>query len=504
MQFIKTILAVLTALVIFTVLGIIFFLTIISFSLDDKVINIKENSILKINLKGPLKDQEVDNPFENFGFHSGASRSVGLVSLVQTIKKASSDDKIKGIVIEPGLYYQGYSGLEELRNSLIQFRDSGKFVVSWAENYSEKGYYLASASDEVYMAPEGYFEFNGLNASVIFFKKFFEKYDIEPEIFRVGEYKSAVEPFLREDLSPENREQLASLLNSIDQYNLSKIAESRNIPFENVVSASKEMKVHNAEEAYEQKLIDGVIFKDEFIDLMKKKMEVEKEEDLNIISYSAYSSQLKKGSSENQIAIVIAEGQVMPGNSPDELSSGYITKFLKKVREDEKVKAVVLRINSPGGEMQSSELIWREVKLTAEKKPVIASFSNLAASGGYYIAMGADSIVAEPTTITGSIGIFGMMFNFGDMLDKQLGITFDEVNTGDFSGMMTVNRSLTEAEREVIQKQVNKGYDTFIQRVADGRKTDKEKILAVASGRVWSGLQALDNGLVDALGGLET
>ncbi|MDH5476648.1 MAG: signal peptide peptidase SppA, partial [Cyclobacteriaceae bacterium] len=328
---------------------------------------------------------------------------------------------------------------------------------------------------------------------------------IGPQIFRVGDFKSAVEPFLREDMSDENRLQVSSYLNAINDNIIENVASSRDIALVTLKEISDEMKVRSAKDAVDYGLVDALYYKDEFLATLREQLDIESTDDIESISYDDYKksfSTYKKSS--NQIAVIVAEGEIVRGEAEQGMIGGEkFARELRKARENDKVKAVVVRINSPGGDFIASDMMWREVQLTAMEKPIIASMSDYAASGGYYMAMACDTIFAQPNTITGSIGIFGMIFNMEKLMNDKLGITTDPVNTGEYSGMMTMSRPLTSQEKNIIQKQLERGYDTFTSKAAEGRKMPIEELLKVASGRVWTGEQAFENGLVDVMGGLD-
>lgn len=502
MSFLKNILSTLLALVIFSLIALFILIGVISAISEKEKFVVKDNSILHLKLNKPISEQEVENPFEELGTIGGPSSSIGLMKLKEAINNAASDEKIKGIYLDVQVFMGGMASLEEVRNALLEFKDSGKFIVAYAEFYSEGAYYLASVADKVILHTEGEVEINGLNANVTFFKGMFDKFGIEPQIFRVGEFKSAVEPFIRKDLSEENELQLKELLGSINGTMLTSIANSRNLTFEEVEDISNQMKVRKAEDALSLKLVDYLMYEDEVLDLLNQQAGVDEAELVVYQKYKTTYSDYK--STTNKIAVIVASGDIVMGKG-DENSVGS-TKFAKLIREarlDESIKAIVLRINSPGGAYLASDVMWREIKLATEAKPVIASMSDYAASGGYYLAMPCDTIVAQPNTITGSIGIFGMLFNFSELLEDRIGITHDEVSTGEYSGILTVTRSLTDAEKSIFQSSVERNYETFVSKAAEGRNMSIEDLKAVAGGRVWTGIQAKEKGLVDVLGSFD-
>ncbi len=505
MKFLRNFAASLLALVVFTSMSFFLFFIIMMAMGDKEEFEVKENSVLKINLAQALDDRDNDDPFGAMPW-SGDINRVGIIDLRQALEHAATDDKIKGVVLYAPSLMGGYALGQEARQILADFKQSGKFIWSYAELLTEGGYYLSSVADKVYISPEGMVEWNGLAVEINFFKRAFDKLDIEPQIFRVGDYKSAVEPFMLDKMSEANREQVRSMIGSIYESIVDDIAADVALSKEQLLELSDNMTVQSAQDAVDHGLITGLLYKDEFEELLAKELEVEKTRDINYVTYRQYNKSFSNYvKSKNKVAVIIADGAITMGKKEKGLiTPGQFTKELRQAREDEKVKAVVFRINSPGGDALASDLIWREVVKTAEVKPVVASMSNYAASGGYYLAMAADTIVAEPTTLTGSIGIFGMIFNIGDFMANKLGITTDGESTGTFSNLYTSSRALTEAEKTIIQNSVNNGYEAFTSKAAQGRGMAIEDLKAVASGRVWTGAQARENGLVDVLGGLQT
>jgi protease-4 len=506
MNFFKTFLATLLALTVFTFLSFLFFILLLAGMSAQKTVVVRSNSVLHLKLDAQITEQEVDNPFEELPW-SSQPPGIGLVQLRETLKHAAEDPNIQGIFLQVTYPMAGFATLEEIRSALLRFRQSGKWVVAYSDVMSEPAYYVATASDKIYLNPEGELEFNGLTVEVSFFKRLFDKLEIKPEIFRVGDYKSAVEPFMLEKMSAENRQQITELVESVYGFILSRIAEERNIPEEHLRKISDKMLVRNAAQAVAYRLVDSLLYYDEVIDEMKSRIGLEEKKDLNLITYKKYRKSVVKPvakESENEIAVVVAEGTIIPGKSQEGvIGSDSFSDVMRKVRKNKKVKAVVLRINSPGGSFQASDAMWREIVLTSREKPVIASMSDYAASGGYYMAMACDSIVAQPHTITGSIGIFSVLFDASDFLRNKLGITFDEVRTGEFGEMITLTRPLSDAEKQFWQKRTEEIYETFTRKAAEGRRVSQQTIKQVAGGRVWTGDQALDRKLVDVLGGLD-
>jgi protease IV len=507
MSFGKSFLAAFLALVVFTAIGFFLFIGIISALSSEKEVVLEENSVLHLKLDGEITEQEKDNPFSGIPLVGNDIENVGLIQLKQAIVHAKTDEKIKGIFLEVGHPSTGFSTLEEVRAALIDFRKSGKWVIAYNETMTEGAYYMASAADKIYLNPEGEIEFNGLTVEIGFYKRLFDKLEIKPEIFRVGEFKSAVEPFFLEKMSDANRLQLTELVNSIYDHVLVRIAEARNIPKAKLEEISDKMLVRNAATAKELGLVDSLLYEDEFRTLMKNKVGIADDKEISFIKYGKYRKSFSTyKSSKNEIAVIVADGTIMPGKANPQdrvIGADTFVKEIRKAREDKDIKAIVLRINSPGGEFRSSDRMWREITLAAKAKPVIASMGDYAASGGYYLAMACDTIVAQPHTITGSIGIFGMMFDMSGFLGNKIGVTFDEVKTGEFGEMYTVTRPLTDVEKSFWQKNLDDHYETFTSKAAQGRHMQIDDLKKVASGRVWTGEQALGNKLVDVLGGID-
>jgi protease-4 len=508
MRFLGNVLAVIVGLLVFSVLSFFLLAGLIAvISSSEEEIKIKENTVLVMNLEGRIlveRSSEDDPDFSSLGFFGGVP-TIGLTSLKTAIKNAGKDENIKGIFLKGGTFMAGQAGIKELRDELKNFQKSGKFIISYGEIYTENGYYLSSVSDEVYINPSGLMEFNGLSSETVFFKGLFEKLEIEPEVFRVGDFKSAVEPFLLDKMSDENRLQTESFLKDMNLFYLSEIAESRGMDIETILNINSNMLVRKINDATELNLVDGIWYEDQVIDLMKQKLGLEKEDKINTINISGINKATKAKSkySGNRIAVIVAEGEIMGGNAEGLISSEKFKEEIKKAKNNKNVKAIVLRVNSPGGSSLASEVLWRELDLAKNEKPVIASMGEVAASGGYYIAAASDSIVAQPNTITGSIGVFALWFNAQGLLNNKLGITTDVVKTGEFSDFLSPTRKVSEMERSIFQAQTEEAYDIFLDRVAKGRNMTKEEVMKVASGRVWTGNQALENGLVDVLGGLE-
>lgn len=508
LQFLKFVLATVVGLFLFFIVSLFILIGIGSaFSSEEKA-EVKSNSILKLDLDRPIQEVGVENPFSDFSFpFAGNADIIGLKDIREAIAFAKDDDRIKGIYIKAENPGAGWATLEEIRSALVDFKASKKTIYAYGEYYSEKGYYLASAADKIYLNPAGGMEWNGLSAEYDFYKGTFDKLEIKPLVFRVGEFKSAIEMFSRKDMSEASKKQSIELLNALNDHYLGNISKSRNIPVNELKSLADTLAISSTASAQKYKLITHSGYFDELETALKKHLKVDESKDINYVSLGKYMKAdhpSSKGDFNKRIAVVVAEGDIVSGDGGEgSIGSDKFVKELKKIRENDKIKAVVIRINSPGGSSLASDVMWREIQLTAKKKPVIASMSDVAASGGYYMAMACDTIVAQPNTITGSIGIFALLFNVEGLMTNKLGITFDGVKTNPHADWPTLTREMSDFEKEKIQRSVNQGYETFTTKAAKGRKMSVEKLKTLASGRVWSGIEAKSNGLVDILGGLE-
>lgn len=513
MQFLKYVLATVVGIFLTWVIGFLLFVGIAASASKGDAPIVEENSVLKISFDAPIVERESgDNPFKDLNLPVGNDEGgIGIVEFKKTLARAKTDNNIKGIYLDMSSVRAGFASLEEIRNALIDFKKSGKFILAYGEMYSEGAYYVASVADKIYLNPAGLMEINGLSTNITFFKGTLAKLEVEPEIFKVGDFKSAVEPFFLDKMSEPSRLQTTSFLNSIYNHYLDKVAESRKIDRKELEVISDSMLVRDAADALKYKIVTNLGYYDEVQDELRKLLKIEADDKIEFIGLSSYQkaddekSELNEGKgSGDRVAVIFASGEITSGKGSDEvIGSDRIAEAIRKARLDKKVKAVVLRINSPGGSAMASDVMWREVMLTKKVKPIIASMSDVAASGGYYMAMGCNKIVAQPTTITGSIGVFGMMFNTQKLLNNKLGVTMDGVKTGEFSDLGNMTRPLTAYERKVIQQSVEKIYGEFTSKAAEGRHMKVEDLRAVASGRVWSGVEAKEKGLVDVLGGLD-
>ena len=511
MKFLGNVLAVIVGLFAFSIVAMLIFFGIIGLvaSSSEKEVTLESNSILHLDLNGRTlveRTSEEDLVFGSFLDPFGGENTAGLVNLKKAIGEAKTNENVKGIYLNAGLIGAGQAGLLELREALLDFKESGKFIVAYDEAYSEGGYFLASVADEIYLNPLGGIDFNGFSSEGIFLKGFFEKVGIKPEVFRVGEFKSAVEPFILDKMSPENRLQTQYFLDDINNHALDLIAKSRGIAQDSLIRINHQMLVRKPKDAVTYKLATALKYEDEVHSILKEKLGLKEDDQIATINATDLCGMAKSKNitSSNRIAVILAEGEIVDGNADGAISSEKFAKEIRKARKDENIKAIVLRVNSPGGSILASDVIWREMSEAKKVKPVIVSMGEVAASGGYYIAAPADTIVAQPNTITGSIGIFGILFNVQELVNDKLGVTTDVVSTGELSDFGNMARPLSEVERTIIQSSVEDGYETFISRVAEGRGMHPDSVRKIASGRVWTGSQAKARGLVDVLGGLNT
>lgn len=510
-QFFKFVLATIVGLILTTVIILFIGFIIIAAASSDKSVDVSSNSVLRIAFTSTIPERTPNNPLAGLSFLGlDGDKSIGLNDILANIKKAKTDSNIKGIFLDESYIESQEATTEEIRNALIDFKTSGKFVIAYSEVYTQGFYYLASVADKVYLNPKGIFEFKGFSSQITFLKGALDKLGIEAQIIKVGTYKSAVEPLVLTKMSDANRMQVTSYLGSLYDHFLTNIGKSRGINKDSLFNYANNMSVQSPEDALRLKLVDGLKYKDEILDELKARTGTDKKKDLAHVEIADYtksddnsSDDDSKNSSGNRIAVVYASGEINGGEGDDNaIGSERISRALRKVRLDNKVKAVVLRVNSPGGSSLASDVIWREVMLTKKVKPIIVSMGDVAASGGYYISCAADSIIAEPNTITGSIGIFAILPNLQKLFNDKLGVTFDGVTTGKYADLGDISRPLRPDEREILQNQVNRGYDEFTKAVATGRGKTQAYINSIGQGRVWTGEQALKIGLVDRLGNI--
>ena len=511
MNFIKTFLAGLLAVVVGTFLVFFFWIFIllgIAGSMEKSVV-VHPESILKIDFSEVLTDAPSSDPLAGIDLMTlQTTRQLSLFKALRAIEAAGADDRIKGIYLrmngEGGV--KGSALLEELREALLEFKQSGKFIIAYNETYSQGQYYLASVADKIYLQPEGGMDWSGLSSNVMFYKGLLDKLDLRAEVFRptACKYKSAVEPFILDKMSSANREQMQALVNSMWGTISGAVCESRGIDSVKMRRITDNLQVTLPEEALEYGFVDSLVYEDQMEDVFA---ELGVSDDCDFITLGDYASQVGadlKNISADQVAIVYADGQIVDGEGyGKEIYGNTLAAKIAGVREDEKVKAVVLRVNSPGGSALASDVIWREVELLRAEKPVVVSMGSYAASGGYYISCPADVIVADRLTLTGSIGVFGMILDTREALKNKLGITIDGVKSNASSSFLATE-PLTPIQRSMIMRGVDKVYTTFTNDVAEGRNLPIEKVLDIAGGRVWSGADALGIGLIDTYGGLKT
>lgn len=438
--------------------------------------------------------------------NKGAVNSVGLVEVLNAISNAKTDDKIKGIYIKSGSSANGLASLEQIRDAVKDFKTSGKFVVTYAESYSQTDYYTASVADSIYVHPMGGVEIKGLASSIMFFKGALDKLEVKPEIFYCGQFKSATEPFRLDKMSEPNRKQLAAMQADVWQEFVKAFAEKTGKTAEEINEIARNYTLRTPEDAVNNRFVNGIMYKDEVENVLRKLTGKEEKDELPFIAVGEYVAGIKRSVNKDEIAVLVAEGNIIDGKSSSstpEIASEDIIEQIRKIRDNEHIKGVVIRVNSGGGSALASENIHRELLLLKAKKPYVVSMGDYAASGGYYIAAHADSIYAMPNTITGSIGVFGMMFSTRDLMKNKLGLTTDTEKNAPYADFPTLSRDFTAEERVIIQSGVDSTYSRFKQRVADGRKMTVARVDSIGQGRIWTGTEAVKNGLVDALGGLD-
>ena len=514
-SFLKYTLASLLALFLFSIICTVIFLVSVAGMVANEgmTASVKDNTILRISLNGVLPEQTKDVPFTSL-MNGGEEDVPGLQTLVEAIQKAKENKHVKGIYLENITLSGTPATTQELRQALMDFKESGKFIIAYSDTYSQSGYYIASVADKIMLNPEGLVDWHGLASEPMFYKDAMAKLGVKMQVFKVGSFKSAVEPFINTEMSEANREQVTSFLTDIWQNMLNEVSTSRKIDAEKLNTLADEyMAMHPADYMVENKLVDTLVYIDGAKEYLKKAMELGEDESLRFISPKemAKAEIPDYKEQDDKVAVYYAVGDIvqtasnmspMGGNSP-QIVGEKVVDDLRALREDKNVKAVVLRVNSGGGSAYASEQIWREVELLKAEKPVVVSMGGLAASGGYYISSGANKIFAEPTTLTGSIGIFGMIPDMSELITQKVGVKFDVVKTNALSDMGTMSRPMNAEEGQLMQAMIERGYETFTGRVAMGRKMDINKVKEIAEGRVWTGEQAKERGLVDKIGNLD-
>ena len=506
-QFFKMMLATIAGIFIVTVVG--FFLLAAVFSASaffgSKTTETADNSVLKITLDKTVEDRVSSNPLSYFDPFTGSlNMPVGLNNILRGIEKAALDPRIKGIYLDLNEVKAGVATVEEIRNAIKDYKQSGKFVIAYADEYSQKAYYLATVADKIYLNPHGRLTFIGLSSEILSYKGLLDKLGIDMQIIRHGKFKAAVEPFVMKEISPENREQISVYIGSIWNTMLQTISSARDIRIDELNRMADEMEPATAKDAVDKGLVDKLLYKDELVAELCKYVGVKSETELRHIGIADYSRAPTKATkySKNKIAVIYASGEIARGEGYDGVMSVDISNAVRQARSDSGVKAIVFRVNSPGGDAQASEIIARELELAGKVKPVIVSMGDLAASGGYWIATPADAILANRTTITGSIGVFGMVPNFQKTMNDKLGLTVNVVGTNKHSDFISAYRPLNATEKERLQKSVEDIYSKFIDKVSTFRNLTPSEVDSLGQGRVWSGNNAFDNALIDGIGGL--
>jgi len=474
----------------------------------DKTISVKRNSVLHMTFDNEIPERSSNNPLSNFSFDGNFEKMpVGLNDILGNIEKAKGDDNIKGIYLDISSIPAGIATVEEIRNALIDFKTSGKFILAYSEGYSQGAYYLATVADKIYLNPQGLVEFKGLSRQIMFYKNLLSKLEVEMQIFRHGKFKSATEPFFLDKMSKENREQTSAYVSSIWGYVVEGISKQRDVAVSDLNKYADNMLITDGESALHYKLVDQLLYKDEVLEVLKEMTGASAIDKITYVSMHKYvHAPAKKNvaSFKDKIAVVYASGSIEGGEGDEKsIGSETVSKAIREARLDKEVKAIVLRVNSPGGSALASDVIWREMVLAKKEKPVVVSMGDVAASGGYYIACAADAIVAHPNTVTGSIGVFGVFPNMQNLFANKLGINVDTVNTNKHSDILSPYRPVAPDEAQVIQKWIENVYADFIAKVGEGRKMPVADVDSIGQGRVWSGTDAKRIGLVDELGGIK-
>jgi protease-4 len=511
-EFFKYVLATVVGIIAVSAIGFfLFFMAIgILVSSTEKQVSVQNNSMLVIDLERQIVDRAPNDPFEDLEIPGFTQiKTIGLDQIQQSLEKAVYDDRIKGVYLKLSMTNGGMASVEEIRNMLIAFKDScDKPVYAYGNMYDQKAYYLSTVADDVVVHPMGGVDFRGLGGEMMFFTNMLEKIGIDMQIIRHGKFKAAVEPFMLEKMSEENREQQLTYMGSLWNHMLQGISEKRNISVEELNAMADEVQtLKKGDDLVETGLVDAAKYKDEVLDDLREITGIKAGKDVPSVEAGKYASVEVSGKSKpysrNKLAVIYASGDIGTSMGGEVIIGEKIGREIRKARQDSSYKAIVLRVNSPGGSVFDSEVIWREVKLAAEEKTMVVSFGDVAASGGYYISCPADQIVAHPNTITGSIGIFGIIPEFSELLNEKIGISTDVVQTNENSNFLSLTRPMTEYERNMMQQNIEEGYDIFISHVAEGRGMTKEQVDEIGQGRVWSGENAKEIGLIDEFGGLQ-
>ena len=503
-QFFKTFFASLLALIIFTILGVVVIISIAAgFSKEEQKVT-APNSVLVIDLSETFTEQTKSDPFSEL-MRQKNGKTPSLSQLIGLLQNAKKDSTIKGLYIKCQENPNGYASSEEIRNALLDFKKSNKFIIAYGETITQKGYWIGSAANEIFTHPQGGVEFAGFSYETMFLKGLLDKLEVKPQVFYAGKFKSATEPFRYSQMSDANKLQTSVWLNALYTSFLQGVADTRGMEVASLKQLANDGKIQNANDALQNNLVDGLLYDDQVKKLIAKKLQVTKQQDISFVSINDYAATVAlRGSGKGKIAVIFADGDIEMGKgSNDAIASDDYRVLLQKIKNDESIDAVVLRVNSPGGSALASDIIWREIDLLKKEKPVVVSMGNYAASGGYYIACGADSIIADANTITGSIGVFSVIPNIEGFMKNKLGITFDRVKTGQYADVPSTTRTMNATEERFIQSGVDSVYYSFKARVAKGRKKSIEYVDSIAQGRVWIGADAVKVGLVDKIGSLQ-
>ncbi|MBN2666582.1 MAG: signal peptide peptidase SppA [Bacteroidales bacterium] len=508
--FLKYVLATITGIIIVSILFMVILLASFSAMMvsGDKPASVAENSVLVLKAGISIPDKGSKSPYAGFDLiNMTITPAPGLNEILHNLKKAATDDKIKGVLIENGMVPSGWATTEELREGLKKFRESGKFVIAWSDYVlMQEGYYLSTAADKIYINPSSTVDFKGLSGEVLFYKNALEKLGVEVQVIRHGKFKGAVEPYILDELSKENREQISTYIGSIWSHVLADISSARGISVENLNSIADNLTGYVAPGALASGLVDGLLYHDQLIDTLKIRLGLTTDDKINMVpmhKYTRVPESKKTAYSRKKISVVYASGSIVNGRGGETSIGGdSFRDVIRKERKDTTVKAIVLRVNSRGGSAIASDIIWRELELAAKDKPVVISMGNYAASGGYFISAPGTKIFASPTTITGSIGVFGLVPNAGKLMEKKLGISFETVETNANSDFPSVYRPMNTVEKEAMQRTIENTYSDFVNKVSSGRKMTFNAVDSIAQGRVWSGSDAMKLGLADGLGGL--
>lgn len=508
--FLKYVLATITGIIIVSILFMVILLASLSTMMvsGDKPASITDNSVLVLKAGVTIPDRGSKNPYAGIDLiNMTISPAPGLNEILHNLNKAAADDKVKGVLIENGLIPSGWATTEELRDGLKKFRESGKFVIAWSDYVlMQEGYYLSSVADKIYVNPSSTVDFKGLSGEVLFYKKALEKLGVDVQVIRHGKFKGAVEPYILDELSAENREQIKTYVGSIWSHVVNNISADRGIPVEKLNSIADNLVGYVAAGALSGGLVDGLLYHDQLIDTLKIRSGLTTDDKITLVPMHKYTKvpESKKHSYQrNKISVVYASGSIVNGKgNENNIGGDSFRDVIRKERKDTTVKAIVLRVNSRGGSAIASDMIWRELELAAKDKPVVISMGNYAASGGYFIAAPGTKIIASPTTITGSIGVFGLVPNAGKLMEQKLGVTFETVETNSNSDFPSVYRPMNNVEKEAMQRTIETTYTDFVNKVSAGRKMTFNAVDSIAQGRVWSGSDAMKIGLVDGFGGL--